>query len=250
MIVVVMSSYPALTFPTAAGIIRYIPKKWKISRIWSGRLIVYIVRFSILIITTLLASFITNIGVIFSLAAALFSILIVYVCPMSIIMLWPRIEKFGDPEKRKLSVIDNLIYNKVVEGNQYFTDEDVADALKKEVKDIKENGEMEESEKKTNKKDEEQNVNVEKNPDGNDEIELYEMKTKEERENELKKDKPVEIEMGKDEVDIFKNKDRTMKLPDADIPIWRYILFITMMVCCFILCVLSIVGTLMDAFKK
>ena len=52
-----------------------------------------------------------------------------------------------------------------------------------------------------------------------------------------------------EEVDIFKNKDKSMKLPDAEIPIWRYIIFITCMICCVILCILSVVGTLMDAFK-
>ncbi|ELP90828.1 amino acid transporter, putative, partial [Entamoeba invadens IP1] len=104
MIVVVCVAYPIIMYPTCAGIIRYIPRNWKFMQIWNGTLSILVIRILILCLSTLCASFVTNIGVIFSVGAAIFSIFVVYIGPLSIIMLWPRIEKLGDPNFRKLSI--------------------------------------------------------------------------------------------------------------------------------------------------
>ena len=44
MIIVVLVSYPAIIFPVTSSLIRYIPKKWKISKIWKGRFIMILMR--------------------------------------------------------------------------------------------------------------------------------------------------------------------------------------------------------------
>ncbi|EKE40427.1 hypothetical protein ENUP19_0198G0027 [Entamoeba nuttalli] len=242
MIILVLMSYPALTFSTCAGILRYIPKKWKIYQLWNGRVIIFIIRCSILFVTTLCACFVTNIGVIFSVASAIFSIFVVYVCPLSIIMLWPRIEKFGDPNFRKLSVIDNIIYNKVVDGNQKFTQHDIEAALSK-------------AEAQKNEGVADVIVTINNTPtEGQQEIELNEVK--EEIQNHSAQnensnsDFPILPEDDGNEVDIMKNRKKWMKLPDAPVPIWRYFVFGTAMFCCLVLCILSVVGTILGEVNK
>ncbi|KAL7714941.1 N-system amino acid transporter 1 [Entamoeba marina] len=129
MIVVVILSYPSIMLPTSAGVIRYIPKKWKISKLWKGRFIIMLVRVCVLLVTTTMAAFFTDIGVIFSIASAVFSIFVVYICPLMVMMLWPRIKMYGEPSFRKLSIVDNIIYNKHVSGNPNFTHDDIEQAI-------------------------------------------------------------------------------------------------------------------------
>ncbi|KAL7712122.1 N-system amino acid transporter 1 [Entamoeba marina] len=117
MIVVVVISYPALMFPVCASLLRYIPKKLKFMQLWNGRVGILIVRLTVLSASSLLAAFITDIGVIFTLASAIFSIFVVYIGPLSIMMLWPRFEKLGDPNFQKLK------------GNQTFSMDDVERAI-------------------------------------------------------------------------------------------------------------------------
>ncbi|ELP88256.1 amino acid transporter, putative [Entamoeba invadens IP1] len=243
MIIVVVISYPALMFPTCAGIYRYLPKKWKFTTMWNGRVAIMAIRFTILLLTTLFASFLADIGVVFSVASAIFSIFVVYICPMSIMMLWPRVEKFGSPDFRKLSVIDNIIYNKVVEGNQKFSQNDIETALGKV-----------EAEKNEGVADVVLTINTDAT--GQQEIELDNIK--EQKDNEENK-KEVEIDGNKVniavnpetdmDVDIMKNRHKWIKLPDAHVPIWRYLVFIPCMVICVGLCILSVVGTILDEVK-
>ncbi|EAL45272.1 N-system amino acid transporter 1, putative [Entamoeba histolytica HM-1:IMSS-B] len=235
MIIVVVISYPALMFPTCAGILRYIPKKWKIVQLWNGRVIILMIRTTILILTTFCATFIIDIGVVFSVASAIFSIFVVYVGPMCIMMLWPRIEKFGDPNFRKLSIIDNIIYNKVVEGNQRFTQNDIETALGKE-----------EAEKNEGVAD--VVVTIDTNTNGQQEIELNEIKEQKETNIETSKDDSSSVTTYDIDAEIMKNKNKWIKLPDAYIPIWRYIVYGIAMLICIGLCILSVVGTLIEQF--
>ncbi|ELP89875.1 amino acid transporter, putative [Entamoeba invadens IP1] len=247
MIIVVTMSFPALMFPTCAGIYRYLPKTWKFTTLWNGRLAILTIRIIILLLTTLFASFLADIGVVFSVASALFSIFVVYICPMSIMMLWPRVEKFGSPEFRKLSVIDNIIYNKVVEGSQKFSSKDIETALNR-------------NEEKGDISDVVLTINT--NTSGQQEIELDSLgalKNLVKNENTENKnaskssENKINIAFDKEntvDVDILKNRNKTIKLPDGKIPLWRYLVFIPAMLICVCLCILSVVGTILNEVKK
>ena len=242
MTIVVVISYPALMFPTAAGLVRYFPKNWKITQLWNGRAVILIVRLGLTVLITLVSTFVTDIGVIFSVASALFSIVVVYIGPMSIMMLWPRIEKLGKPDFRKLSVVDNLIYNKVVDGNQYFTMKDVIEKTGIEnvdeliVKiDPKVTGENE-VEMKEEKKEEDKIKEIQM--EGNSNIALYEIEY-------IEGNAPPQTKVN----ELMQYKDKLCKLPPAPIPTYRYVLYGIAMVLCVIMCILSIVGTIMEQFK-
>ena len=227
MIAVVVIAYPLALLPACTGIVRYIPKEWKIVQINNGGTITLMVKLIILLGTTFVSCFVTNIGVIFSVGSSIFSILVCYIGPLSIIMFWPRIKKFGDPEFRKLSVIDVVLYNRKTKGKQYFENDEIMKAMETDEIQIS----------KDCKKD---NCDV-----------VIEMKTNDCQEIELSEIK-LESEMSfcVDE-QHFENEDliclqnKIVKLPDVYIPKWRYVLFITAMGCCVVLCILSVVGTLL-----
>ena len=216
MIIVVLVAYPMAMLPASAGIVRYLPKKWKIVRNNNGFAATLLVKMCILILTTFCSSFITNIGAIFSIGSSIFSIFICYIGPLSTIMLWPRIEKFGNPEFRKLSVVDRILYGKDVDGKQYFENKEVEIALSKT----------------SNSNSDDVVVQIEKDEHSSNEHDemnaLFFTVDKKQFEEE----------------DLNPLRKKTMKLPYVEIPKWRYAVFIIAMIICVILCILSVVGTL------
>ncbi|EAL48792.1 N-system amino acid transporter 1, putative [Entamoeba histolytica HM-1:IMSS-B] len=235
MTVVVCIAYPVIMFPTCAGILRYIPKQWKFMTIWNGRLSVLVIRICLLCLTTLAASFITNIGVIFSIGAAIFSIFVVYIGPMSIMMLWPRMEKLGDPNFRKLSVIENVLYNRKVEGNQMFTYRDIETAFAEN-----------EAQKNEGIADVVVTINTNETT-GQQVIELNDVKEQKERPtNQNSYQLAVTMDGDSGNEDLSYLQKQWIKLPDAHIPWYRYLLFTIAMACCVVLCILSIVGTIIE----
>ena len=217
MVVVVVVAYPMAMLPASAGIVRYLPKHWNLVKKHNGFFATLLVKLCLLILTTFCSSFITNIGAIFSIGSAIFAIFICYIGPLSTIMLWPRIEKFGNPEFRKLSVVDTILYNKTVGGKPYFENKEVENALI-------------------------QNGN---NSQSNDVVvaveEEHDKSSDDKKENETLHF-TVDKKQFEDE-DLIQLQKKTMKLPYVPIPKWRYVVFITAMFICVVLSVLSVVGT-------
>ena len=237
----VMLSYPGVTYPTYACMIRYFPKRWKIMQYKDGYFAGLLFRLCLWVCSTACACFIIDIGVVFSIISSIFVVPILYIGPLTIMMLWPRFELFGNPKYRKLSVIDNIIYNKSIQDNDdwFFTDDEVNEALNNENNENNENQSSVSSRKSNNN---------ETNEDG---IEMENENNSNENKNEVKIKMPEKILRGCQGDELMKNrKKRFIKLPDAPVPKWRYIVFGSCMIIIVILCIVSIVGTIIGEVKK
>ena len=244
MTLTVIVSYPGLMFPLCVSVMRYIPKTWKIMQIRNGDIGVLLLRIMIWILSTILACFITDIGVVFSIIASVFALPILYYGPMMIMMLWPRFEKLGEPSKRKLSVVENVLYKNYVKGKQYFSEQEIEEnmtkeGIEREEEEIEkyeyfEGYEMKEIEiensNNSNMNDNNDNTTLNDLNDNNDSNEMKE----ENEENELKQ--------------ISQNT--IIKLPYVKISKWRYIGYGSAMGIVTILCIISIIGTIIDAVQK
>ena len=273
MTLTVIVSYPGLMFPLCVSVQRYIPKTWKIMQIRNGDIGIMILRIIIWILSTILACFITDIGVVFSIIASVFALPILYYGPMTIMMIWPRFEILGEPSYRKLSVVENVLYKNYVKGKQYFEEKEIKRIMNEiekrmnnneiniENTEINNNNEINSIENKMNNKKYEEvideimkEIEMKEDIEIADEKEGYEMdeiQIENETNDEKEEDKEEEDDLIENGINLkLVGQNKIVKLPYVNIPKWRYIVYGTAMGIVTVLCIISIIGTIIDSVNK